>query len=352
MSAGWLHADRGRLPLEGPSASGFGGGSGYRPDLDGLRAIAVGLVILTHAQWPWRNNGGDAGVTAFFVLSGYVITRLLLRQHAEGRADVLGFYRRRLVRLGPALLALLAFTLVTGILIGWPTQWRLGIVSCLLYVSNWVQVAGINIDPLGHTWSLAIEEQFYLLWPALLFGLIARRRDWLIPATIVLIVLGSLIRVESSGLFEYFSTFTRADAILLGCLVALTGIRLPSWTAAAGLAGLVAVALLLAPENHALAIPLSMFAAAAVIGWGVQAALAARPGGPACVQPVPLELAHGAVVRCHPGASGRAHRPGRRLARRSACSRRLSFGAAASGRMPASLEHRHERLGAGRVIAP
>ena len=265
MSASWLHAIRRRILLEEPTASGFGGGSAYRPDLDGLRAIAVGLVILTHAQWPWRNNGGDAGVTAFFVLSGYVITRLLLRQHAEGRADVLGFYRRRLVRLGPALLALLAFTLVTGILIGWPTQWRLGIVSCLIYVSNWVQVVGINIDPLGHTWSLAIEEQFYLLWPALLFAVMARRRHWLIPATIVLIVVGSLIRVASSGLFEYFSTFTRADAILLGCLVALTGIRLPAWTAAAGLAGLVAVALLLAPENHALAIPLSMFAAAAVI---------------------------------------------------------------------------------------
>ncbi len=277
--ADWRGGLRGRLDLGRATASGFGGGSAYRPDLDGLRAIAVGLVILTHAQFPWRNNGGDAGVTAFFVLSGYVITRLLLRQHAEGRADVLGFYRRRLVRLGPALLGLLAFTLVTGVLIGWPTEWRLGIVSCLLYVSNWVQVAGINIDPLGHTWSLAIEEQFYLLWPAVLFGLIARRRQWLIPATVLLIVVGSLIRVMSSGLFEYFSTFTRADAILLGCLVALTGIRLPAWTAAAGLAGLVAVALLLAPENHALAIPLSMACAAAVIGGEFRPLARLAPAG-------------------------------------------------------------------------
>lgn len=265
MTGERLPSLRARLALETASSSGFGGGSAYRPDLDGLRAVAVGLVILTHAQFPWRNNGGDAGVTAFFVLSGYVITRLLLRQHAEGRPDILGFYRRRFVRLGPALAGLLAFTLVTGILVGWPTEWQVGIASCLLYVSNWVQVAGINIDPLGHTWSLAIEEQFYLVWPALLFGLIAWRRDWLIPMTILLIVLGSLVRVASSGLFEYFSTFTRADAILLGCLVALAGIRLPAWTAGVGVAGLVAVALLVAPENHSLAIPLSMLAATAVI---------------------------------------------------------------------------------------
>jgi peptidoglycan/LPS O-acetylase OafA/YrhL len=99
-----------------------------------------------------------------------------------------------------------------------------------------------------------------------MFGLIAwRRRDWLIPLSILLIVLGSLIRFASTGLFEYFSTFTRADAILLGCLIALSGVRLPAWTAGVGLAGLIAVAFLVAPENHALAIPLSMLAAAGVI---------------------------------------------------------------------------------------
>ena len=264
MMADRWHGLRGRLDMGRASASGFSGGSAYRPDLDGLRAVAVGLVILTHAQIPWRNNGGDAGVTAFFVLSGYVITRLLLRQHAEGRADVRA----------STVAAWCAWVGASSAC--WRSHWsqasssagrRNGVsASCRACLRVQLgQVAGVNIDPLGHTWSLAIEEQFYLLWPALLFGLIARRRAWLIPTTIVLIVLGSLIRVASSGLFEYFSTFTRADAILLGCLVALTGIRLPAWTAAVGLAGLVAVALLLAPENHALAIPLSMFAAAAVI---------------------------------------------------------------------------------------
>jgi peptidoglycan/LPS O-acetylase OafA/YrhL len=133
----------------------------YRPDLDGLRAIAVGLVILTHASWPWVNNGGDAGVTAFFVLSGYLITNLLLGQlETRGRVDIVGFYRRRVIRLAPALLGLLAFTLMLGVIVGLRSDWQLGLVSCLVYVSNWVQVAGFNIDPLGHTWSLAIEEQF------------------------------------------------------------------------------------------------------------------------------------------------------------------------------------------------
>jgi peptidoglycan/LPS O-acetylase OafA/YrhL len=259
---------RHRLRRLGPvaiGASGFTGGSAYRPDLDGLRAIAIGLVMVTHAEWPWVNNGGDAGVTAFFVLSGYVITNLLLRQHEAGIPNIVGFYRRRLVRLGPALLGLLAFTLIVGVTVGWPTEWRLGIVSCLLYVSNWIEVAGVNIDPLGHTWSLAIEEQFYLVWPAVLFAVLRRRREWLIPIVVLAILAGAITRALSSGTFEYFSTFTRADAILLGCLIALTRVRLPGWVGVGGVAALVAVALWIPADNHGLAITVSMFAAAAII---------------------------------------------------------------------------------------
>src|SRR5437879_2882184 len=167
----------------------------YRPDLDGLRAIAVGLVILTHASWPWVNNGGDAGVTAFFVLSGYLITNLLLGQlETRGRVDILGFYRRRVIRLAPALLGLLVFTLVLGVVVGLQNDWRLGLLSCLVYVSNWVQVTGLNIDPLGHTWSLAIEEQFYLVWPAL----IILTRGRFAAIAIAGIVAGTLIRLVAT----------------------------------------------------------------------------------------------------------------------------------------------------------
>ena len=237
----------------------------YRADLDGLRAIAVGLVILSHAKWPWLNNGGDAGVTAFFVLSGYLITNLLVDQRARrGRIDILAFYRRRIVRLAPALLGLLAFTLVFGLVFGWAggSQWQIGLASCLTYVSNWIQVGGVNIDPLGHTWSLAIEEQFYFVWPALLLLL----RGRLLTVAVLGIVAASAVRIVATGPLEYFSTITRADAILVGCVMALVKPRWPASVAAGGLVALVVVALTIPPADHDLAIPAAMVATAAVIG--------------------------------------------------------------------------------------
>jgi peptidoglycan/LPS O-acetylase OafA/YrhL len=233
----------------------------YRPDLDGLRAVAVGLVIATHAHWPWENNGGDVGVTAFFVLSGFLITTILMgQQERHGRIDAVAFYRRRIVRLAPALLGLLGFTLVFGIAIGPRSEWQLGLASCLVYVSNWAQVAGINIDPLGHTWSLAIEEQFYLVWPAVL--IFARGR--VLQIAIAGVVIGSAIRLATAGDFEYFATVTRADAILVGCILAIAK---PRWPAGVGLAGVIVlvVASLLNPV-HDIAIPAAMIATAAVIG--------------------------------------------------------------------------------------
>jgi peptidoglycan/LPS O-acetylase OafA/YrhL len=232
----------------------------YRPDLDGLRAIAVALVMLSHAHIPWSNYGGDAGVTAFFVLSGYLITRLLEKQRSRGRLSILAFYKRRIVRLGPALLGVLGFVFVLGSVLTLPSQWQLGILSCLAYVSNWVQVQGINISPLGHTWSLAIEEQFYLVWPVLI-ALLPRRR--LIAVAIAGIVIGSLVRTVAVGPFEYFSTITRGDAILLGCLIALTGVRLPAWSAVVGVIGLVVITLV--NLGHDFAVPGAMIAAALIV---------------------------------------------------------------------------------------
>ena len=241
----------------------MGGAVAYRPDLDGLRAVAVILVILTHARWPWPNNGGDAGVTAFFVLSGFLITGILRNQQArQGRIGIAAFYRRRIIRLAPALIGLLAFTLVGGVAVGWAGNWQLGIVSCLVYVSNWVQVAGLSINPLGHTWSLAIEEQFYLLWPAVL--ILARGR--LLPLALGAIVVGSVVRLISSGTFEYFSTITRADAILVGCVVAIVSPRWSGGLAALGLIGLIGVGLFVPAENHEIAIPASMIATTLIIG--------------------------------------------------------------------------------------
>jgi peptidoglycan/LPS O-acetylase OafA/YrhL len=235
--------------------------SEYRRDLDGLRAVAVGLVILTHAHWPWTNNGGDMGVTAFFVLSGFLITTILVGQRERtGRIAILAFYRRRFIRLAPALLGLLAFTLVFGLTIGWPSQWQIGVASCLAYISNWVQVANVNIDPLGHTWSLAIEEQYYLVWPALILLL----RGRLLTVAVIGIIAASTVRIVATGPFEYFSTVTRADAILVGAVVALVRPRWHPAIAIAGLVGLVAVAFV--DPVHDLAIPAAMLATVAVIG--------------------------------------------------------------------------------------
>jgi len=238
-------------------------GRAYRPDLDGLRAVAVALVMLSHARWPWVNNGGDAGVTAFFVLSGYLITNLLIGERARtGRIDVAKFYRRRIVRLAPALLGVMAFALIFGLVIGWQSQWQVGLLSCLLYISNWVQVAGWPIAPLGHTWSLAIEEQFYLVWPALLILL----RGRILLVAIVAVVVASVIRVIAVGEFEYFSTITRVDAILIGCIVAMVR---PTWHPSVAVIGLVAlVAVALVNPDHDVAIPVAMIAATAVIVGG------------------------------------------------------------------------------------
>jgi peptidoglycan/LPS O-acetylase OafA/YrhL len=154
---------------------------------------------------------------------------------------------------------LLVFTLVLGLVISLHSDWRLGLLSCLAYVSNWIQVAGVNIDPLGHTWSLAIEEQFYLLWPALIVFL----RGRVVTLAIVGILVGTAIRFVATGPFEYFSTITRADAILLGALLALTDVRVPRWAGVLALGSLVAIAAL--NRDHDPTIGAAMVATAVII---------------------------------------------------------------------------------------
>jgi peptidoglycan/LPS O-acetylase OafA/YrhL len=224
----------------------------YRADLDGLRAIAVGLVILTHARLPWPNNGGDAGVTAFFVLSGFLITSLLLHEREGAGSVAIGaFYRRRVRRLGPALVLLLAAIAVSTLVVAWPGMWALGIVASLGYLSNWVQILGFPIGPLGHTWSLAIEEQFYLAWPFVIAAL--GRRAWVVAVAGVAI--GFVLRTWSGGAFEYFSTLTRGDAILAGCLLAITRWQAPAWAAGGGVVALAVLGL--ADLPHDVTIPLA-----------------------------------------------------------------------------------------------
>lgn len=153
---------------------------GYRADIDGLRAIAVMLIVLFHFGLT-RLAGGFVGVDVFFVISGFLITTITLRDMQAGRFGFKRFYMRRLRRLGPALGVTLLATLAVGIWLLSPSHLRAmgdAAIATVFSVSNifFYNHAGyFDLDalakPLLHTWSLAVEEQFYLIWPLVLLGL-------------------------------------------------------------------------------------------------------------------------------------------------------------------------------------
>jgi peptidoglycan/LPS O-acetylase OafA/YrhL len=156
----------------------------YRPDIDGLRAVAVLLVVAFHA-FPVHVLSGFMGVDVFFVISGYLITGILIKDIGAGRFSIMRFYERRVKRIFPALLTVLTFL----VLFSWSyllkdEYQKLGkhILSSLLFVQNFtlVQESGYfdtssHLKPLLHLWSLSVEEQFYLLWPIVLFFFVKKR---------------------------------------------------------------------------------------------------------------------------------------------------------------------------------
>src|SRR6185436_1573279 len=159
--------------------------STYRPDIDGLRAVAVLSVVGFHAASRFV-PGGYVGVDIFFVISGYLITSIIARQLNQGRFSLVDFYARRCKRIFPSLIIVLLAVLAYGWLVLLPNEYeRLGehIAAGAGFVSNFVfwresgyfdKVA--ESKPLLHLWSLGIEEQFYLLWPPLL--ILAWKRKW------------------------------------------------------------------------------------------------------------------------------------------------------------------------------
>src|SRR5262245_21094061 len=202
---------------------------GYKPELDGLRAVAVMSVLLMHGGMPGF-HWGYIGVDLFFVLSGYLITSILLREQLRtGQISLLSFYQRRALRLFPALAVLcIVFLAYAFFVLRDPTQGLREIVVVALYLSNWTRAAGLNFPEwLGHTWSLAIEEQFYLLWPLVLLAISAARR----PIPLLLAVAGAIVAVSCWRLTLvmhgastdrlYNGTDTRADALLMGVALAL-----------------------------------------------------------------------------------------------------------------------------------
>ena len=157
-----------------------GSKSRYIPALDGLRAFAVLAVIAYHMRMPWA-PGGLLGVTVFFVLSGYLITSLLLIEYDDtGKIDLPHFWLRRIRRLVPAIVLVIVCTAVLCTLFNHAllTKMRPDVLPSLLFFNNWWQIfhdvsyfeALGAPSPLAHFWSLAIEEQFYLVWPVALFA--------------------------------------------------------------------------------------------------------------------------------------------------------------------------------------
>ena len=203
------------------------------PALDGIRGIAILLVITHHQLIPLSLNGGFLAVDIFFALSGFLITTLLLKEFdATKTISLKDFYLRRALRLGPALLVYLIVSLLVTYALhpeDLAREFRL-VGYALTYATNWRMAFGwdSSLDPTAITWSLSIEEQFYLVWPLFLFTSLSlgiRRRHIAIGLALMI----TLIMVHRHELWAahaelnrlYYGTDTRADAPLMGCLLAL-----------------------------------------------------------------------------------------------------------------------------------
>jgi peptidoglycan/LPS O-acetylase OafA/YrhL len=288
----------------------------FRPDIEGLRAVAVGLVLLFHGYGkPF--TGGFVGVDVFFVISGFLITGLLLHEQTkDGRISIWRFYARRVRRILPAsALTVLATIIATYYLLGFIVG------NELANDAKWTAVFAANIhfalagtdylgsqqppSPLQHMWSLGVEEQFYLVWPSLflllvVIGRLAKRRNVFgVLAVSLLITIGaslawSVIQTSSNATWAYFSPLTRAWELALGGLIAVVGpaavSRVPTWVyqvaALLGLAGIIVSALTLTSSmpypGCAVAIPVLSSALLIWAGCGnpltiVGRALSVRP---------------------------------------------------------------------------
>lgn len=244
----------------------------FRQDIEGLRAVAVGLVVAFHGfQLPF--SGGYVGVDVFFVISGFLITSLLLRERTKtGRISILGFYARRVRRILPASALVVVVTVVASY------HW-LGFLTGndVAEAAKWTAVFAANIhfglvgtdyfgavtppSPLLHMWSLGVEEQFYVVWPGLFLLLVmlvrGSRHRHVLAASLLLVCAASLAwsvtQTATSPTWAYFSPLTRAWELGVGALVAVVapGIArqrhrwLVEALAAVGLIGIVASGLLL-----------------------------------------------------------------------------------------------------------
>ncbi|MGD0881796.1 MAG: acyltransferase family protein [Acidimicrobiales bacterium] len=242
--------------LDAPTADEAGTAPGdrrFRPDVEGLRAVAILLVVLYHANLPGL-SGGYVGVDVFFVISGFVITGLLLRERAStGATSLVAFYGRRVRRILPAATLVIVATvvityLVLGVVYGDPTavtaRWTAVFLANFHFADTATDYLNATLppSPLQNFWSLAVEEQFYLVFPAIFLVVASFRSTVSLRArligTLVPIIAASLLlsaaQTATNQNGAFFSPLTRAWELALGALVAAATqalLRLPRWVA-------------------------------------------------------------------------------------------------------------------------
>lgn len=239
----------------------------YRADIDGLRAIAVLSVVICHA-FPKFLPGGFIGVDIFFVISGYLISSIIMRDLDTGKFSILNFYDRRIRRIFPALIVILIVTLLIGWLILFPPEFHtLGkhVVASTLFSENfllWSESGYFDVTsekkPLLHLWSLAIEEQFYIFWPLLLW--VAHKGH--VKFVVVLCALGTLsfginlFDVHNDPTAAYYSPLGRFWELMIGSGLAYVETKRPAlleryktMQSALGIALLVLSLMLMNPER-------------------------------------------------------------------------------------------------------
>jgi peptidoglycan/LPS O-acetylase OafA/YrhL len=239
----------------------------YRSDIDGLRAISILLVVLYHA-FPDAMPGGFIGVDIFFVISGFLITGIIVRELDERRFSLVTFYTRRIRRIFPALILVLCITLVLGWFWMLPAayaQLSADVVASTAFFANialLLQSGYFDVEsakkPLLHLWSLGIEEQFYLVWPLMLM-LISRIKVGML-ATVSIVGIASFILnialISSNPVATFYLPFTRAWELLAGAALACGWSRVTHGSLASNLraafgAGLIVIALLVLDDHSA-----------------------------------------------------------------------------------------------------
>ena len=246
---------------------------GYQPALDGVRGLAVAIVLGFHLGIGWM-SGGYLGVSVFFTLSGFLITSLMLGEHARtARVDLPAFYQRRARRLIPAGLLVLGLVcvLVAVDLLQARSTFSRDVVASMFQCLNWVQLFGHQSyadlfaapSPVAHFWSLGVEEQFYVVWPFMLVLLLRllQRRAVTERLVAVLVTLWAIMAISApltarwwSPDAAYYATWARASEVLSGAVLAglMVRRRIPSWCRWLAPVALliIAVATVLTPAGH------------------------------------------------------------------------------------------------------